>query len=40
MVDVWNQTITSLQLFEKAPQHVLNQLIPPACPLGHLPNTL
>ena len=39
-MDVWHQTLTSLQLLEKAPQLVLNQLILLACPPGHLPNTL
>ena len=40
LVDVWHQTLTSLQLLEKAPQLVLNQLIVLACPPGHLPNIL
>ena len=39
-MDVWNQTLTALQLLEKAPKLVLNQLVLLACPPGHLPNTL
>ena len=40
LVDVWHLTLSSLQLLEKAPQLVLNQLILLACPPGHMTNTL
>ena len=38
--NVWHQTLTSLQLLEKALQLVLGQLILLAYHPGHLPNTL
>ena len=40
LVDVWHQTLISVQFLEKAPQLVLNQLILLACPSGHIPITL
>ena len=40
MVNVWHQTLTSLQLLENALQLVLDQLYLLACPPEHLPNTL
>ena len=39
-MNVLHQTLTSLQLLEKAPQLVLDWIILLACPPGHLPNTL
>ena len=40
LANVWHQTLTSLQLLEKALQLVLDQLMLLACHPGHLPNTL
>ena len=39
LVNVWHQTLSSLQLLEKALQLLLDQLIPLACHPGHLSNT-
>ena len=39
-MNVWHQTLSSLQLLEKALQLVLDQLILLVCHPGHLPNTL
>ena len=40
LVNVWHKTLTLLELLEKAPKLVQNQLILLACPPGPLTNTL
>ena len=40
LVNIWHQTLTTLQILEKGIQLVLDQLIIMVCHPKHLPNTL